>query len=323
MTEYWQEYYRFWDGFVREWFETGGTFQGEIGSLYGDPKLLDAKELPEPYAHKPFDGKDGRKVKAAILNLNPGASSGNECTKCLCRYREGGAELMYKFDKVHKRIYSQFVSKCGCLLNEFDDDWYDCIPGVKWWQGDKRDSHCGGRMRWLRQFYESNPMPEEVFASELCPYHSKRTRTGVFEKKIRSNPDVVWERVLAPLAVVAAENRLPCVSCVGKDIELILGGQFQGEFQFEKCWTERLGRRENRGSKWPPNGNRNPVKRRYVVYRILANCTRCKKLSQKVGVDLSGVCFLCLSSQGSNVPPGENFGEVEQDIRSFIAGLCR
>ena len=323
MTEYWQEYYRFWDDFVREWFENEGSFQGEIGSLYGDPKLLDVKELPEPYAHRPFDGKDRRRVKAAILNLNPGASSGNECTKCLCRYREGDAELMYKFDKVHERIYSHFVSECGCLLNEFDDDWYDCIPGVKWWQGDKRDNHCGGRMRWLRQFYDSSLMPEEVFASELCPYHSKRTRTGTFEKKIRSNPNVVWERVLAPLAVVAVENRLTCVSCMGKDFELIFDRIFIGEFHKENQWSGGVDMLGAPIPEWPPRGmDSSSVNRSYTLYRLKADSQRSKELSLKANVDLSTVSFLCVTSQGSNNPPQDKFQDVEKNIRSYIEGLC-
>lgn len=323
MTEYWQEYYRFWDDFVREWFENEGSFQGEIGSLYGDPKLLDVKELPEPYVHRPFDGKDRRRVKAAILNLNPGASSGNECTKCLCRYREGDAELMYKFDKVYKRIYSHFVSECGCLLNGYKKGWHNRIPGVHWWQGDKRANHCGGRMRWLRQFYGSNLMPEEVFASELCPYHSKRTRTGAFEKKICSNPNVVWERVLAPLAVVVAENRLPCVSCVGKVFESILGNQFKDDFQQVNKWFKGKDEHGNVISKWPDRKKDELlIVRSYTLYRLKADSQRSKELSLKTKVDLSMVCFLCITSQGSNNPPQDKFQDVEKNIRSYIEGLC-
>lgn len=177
-------------------------------------------------------------------------------------------------------------------------------------------------MRWLRQFYDSSLMPEEVFASELCPYHSKRTRTGTFEKKIRSNPNVVWERVLAPLAVVVAENGLACVSCMGKDFELIFDRIFIDEFHKENQWTRGVDMLGTPIPRWPPrDGDELPVARSYALYRLKADSQRSKELSLKAKVDLSMVCFLCIASQGSNSSPRKEFSDVENNIYSYIKGL--
>ena len=72
--EYWNKYYQFWDGFVREWFNQRSVGynrpQDEMSRAYESVVAeLIFDELPTPYLGNPRDG-----IETVILNLNPGRS---------------------------------------------------------------------------------------------------------------------------------------------------------------------------------------------------------------------------------------------------------
>ena len=66
---YWNDYHKFWDGFVRNWFKSGAKPQDEVTRRYCAIAAVNLDELPDPYLGTPEAGVD-----AVFLNLNPGRS---------------------------------------------------------------------------------------------------------------------------------------------------------------------------------------------------------------------------------------------------------
>lgn len=70
--EYWKQYYKAWDDFVRNWFDSEAHPTDTITREYQrSVRGLDLNELPEPYLGNPHEG-----TRAVFVNLNPGGSFG-------------------------------------------------------------------------------------------------------------------------------------------------------------------------------------------------------------------------------------------------------
>lgn len=228
-SKFWEEYFSYWDEVIRDWCEKKGKAEGEPRNLFGCGNLT-YNELPEPYILKTNRRFPQGAVKAIMINFNPGTSTELECVKCFCRNEidPKGGELLQKLIGECKGSYRRWVSRYGCLLNEYSEELRSMIPGVEWWQGREEDKGNGGRMRWINQFYrqlyQDSVSPEEVFALELCPYHSKSAPTGMFSrdgKKSSKDDELLefeWKRVFKPAIVSANENGVSCIVCVGKGV---------------------------------------------------------------------------------------------------------
>lgn len=311
--EFWNDYYSHWDKFVKDWFEKVKDLHIDFSNVgpiqaYEGVRGLDLKELPEPYVRKV--AKDGLnynhgRVKAIMINLNPGASSFAESTKCIKCLNEKGA-LIERYANECNGDYSAWISKYGGLLNEYPHKMCKrSIPGVDWWQG---RNGIGGRMRWIRSFYGNDVTPEDVFALEFCPYHSKSWAFGRMPDETKS---YVLQHVIKPAVVAATEDDVSCIACIGKDLEKIFEEilEFRRTASWEKGAYIENGRCEDING-WPTTGPRNnPVDMHYVLYQ-----GECEGLPIRP--------FLSIWHKGGNKPPAERFCRVEAAIRERINKLC-
>ena len=67
---YWNDYYNFWDTFVKDWYDfisRGKTISERAFVSFGRASCINVDELPEPYLGSPVGN-----VEAVFLNLNPG-----------------------------------------------------------------------------------------------------------------------------------------------------------------------------------------------------------------------------------------------------------
>ena len=191
--EYWEAYYSFWDDFVKAWYNRRShgyeVPQDEISRAYNNAVAnLVFDELPNPYFGDPKNGVD-----AVIINLNPGGSekdankAGTDATQFYSnlKYGEHGRGwLMWKFVYEAMCSYRGFIGNDKNLLKDGKVvNWSQLNPalrghkpevcGVKWWQGTNPRRVGGKRIPWLTRIYQNQGLtPEEVFALELCPYHS-------------------------------------------------------------------------------------------------------------------------------------------------------
>lgn len=314
--KFWNDYYSYWDNFVKEWFykvkdlKIDGLLNLDPIEEYKCVKGLELKELPEPYIRK--ISKDGlnykhNHIKAVVINLNPGASSPAECTKCIKGLNDQGA-LIERYANECKGNYSAWISTYGCLLNEYPQGMREMIPGVDWWQG---SNGKGGRMRWMRSFYGNDVTPEDVFALELCPYHSKSWDLRNISDETRR---YVWSRVIKPAVVAATEDDVSCITCIGQDIERIL----KETLKFERIASWENGKYiENECRKdieWPTTGRTNNlVDMHYILYK--SKC-KCEDLPTRPRP------FLCIWHKGGSNPPSKEFVEnVETKIRERINNM--
>ena len=201
---YWDDYYRFWNDFVRKWFESGANPQDEISKLYRKVVDFNADELLEPYLGDPQTGVD-----AVFLNLNPGMSAKGkygafkgknlDATKFFSNIDNADGWLMQKFRVAAN--YKEYVTEWSSLnpkLRGYEPE----VCGVDWWQGNDPDK-VGGRMKWIRQIYDNDQLcPSRVFAPEICPFHSQRFPT----KRLEKLKGFIKDRVIVPAARAVIEN---------------------------------------------------------------------------------------------------------------------
>ena len=308
---YWNEYYNFWDKFVKNWFESGADPKDEVSRLYKEIVTCERydfniDELPEPYQGDPRSGVD-----AVVLNLNPGMSQiGHygaykgkdlEATKF---YRNIDVSdesvpsgwLIRRFRDEAKCSYRDYVSKLSCLNPELRGHEPE-VCGVDWWQGNDKDK-VGGRMEWIRQIYGKNQLcPSRVFAPEICPFHSKSFPTDDFQK-LKS---FINKRVIAPTVMAVIENNLPFAVAVGKsyaNVLTALGAQMMKEWSYKSPIEG-----------WPSTGF---WKRTYQLYSI--NVPNCQ----------SAYIIVTWAKEAYGLPApetGENgFGRVEKQIYDFVTG---
>ena len=319
IQQYWKNYYVFWDDFVRQWFENNACptkgFVGNVTRWYTSCLAkLNLDELPEPYLGTPHG-----KVKAVFINLNPGGSFGDlEETKFYSK----------RMDEQRGWLIREYM-KMQCSYRKFIDNWSALIPklkrhkpevcGVDWWQGVDRKLVGGSskrgrqiRMNWVCQIYgrtksadETNSSEGEissldVFALELCPFHSVEF-SGLAEKSGKNEIlDFIRDWIIYPASYAVAEN--------GLDFAIAAGGMKDGKGTLtdildaicgmpEKVWSF-----EKSPYGWPSNGKSNPTQRKYVLYKV-SNGKPAR--------------ILVTMMEGGNRAPGKNFNEIEAQIRTY------
>lgn len=288
----WNDYYRYWDEFVRNWLRNGAQPWDEISQAFFGTGAFDFNEMPDPYFGTPDRG-----VEAVFLNINPGGSqtgTGAQNLEASKYYslRRNGAWLLDAFEQQHGMTYSQYLNEFSCLGNNARESLGTPkeICGASWWFGPQGNS---GRLAWLNRFYgpfyNRNLDPRRVFAPEFCPFHSRQVHFGV-DSLLRAGVPAEWfrEHVITPAAEAARAARIPVVG-VGKMI-----CDFLDRLGYERRdeWNERSGLAE-----WPRKPDGRLVKRSYVMY------------------DVEGVRFLITWAPGGNTTPGNGFAAIE---RAFI-----
>ena len=83
--------------------------------------------------------------------------------------------------------------------------------------------------------------PEEVFALELCPYHSIGFGFNNRDSKVKTLVKFIAEQVIKPTATAVVENHLPFAVAVGKGIADILDEIVGG---FDKAWSFKTPKNE-------------------------------------------------------------------------------
>ena len=334
---YWDEYRDFWDRFIAKWFDErpNEPTDKDTQVIKRWVKKLNLDELPEPYLGAPEKG-----VKAVIINLNPGMSQTDEeeesleCQKFYSlrnKYQSKGPfvrdSLIKDFsDRCHKR-YSEFVKSWSCLDPKYRrEDTNLC--GVKWWQG-VDPAVLGGRMKWLARIYEKEPdvatsihvdvegvgklNPLEVFALELCPYHSK---SFSFDEESAFNSDdetinvlpFIVDRVFKPAFNAVVENpSIPFAVAIGKAFAVLLekisrSDKFTISAKLEKEWWDESDGAEE--WKWPKSRNKGTgeLRRVYRKYCLFALKDKNGRLAR----------FLVCAAPGSNNTPGKEFEKIER-----------
>ena len=301
----WDEYYEFWDGFVRNWFESRANPDDDISNLYKeiftDRDQFNIDELPEPYQGDPASG-----VEAVVLNLNPGMSQRGhygafegrdlESTKCYSNIdNPSDGWLIRRFRDESQGSYRNFIREWACLnptLRGHEPE----VCGVDWWQGD--NPNCvAGRMKWVRQIYGNEELsPSKVFATEICPFHSKAFSTDNLGKLI----SFIKDRVIVPTVMAVVENKLPFAVAVGRSYANVLDvlGTLKKEWDYRSPMTD-----------WPRVGF---WQRTYRLYSI----------------DISSgksAYILVTWARAYGLPaPGNEFTAVERRIRDYVnrEALC-
>lgn len=340
---YWEQYRDFWDGFIREWYDScaRSIAIGDGNSRYGygniaraynkffKSKNSDARlyleELPEPYL-----GTPSKKLKAVMLNLNPGMvpleteEQGVEQQKFFSKkdaYSSGpfvSESQIKKYECQYNKKYSELMQNWSCLIPKYRRKDTD-LCGVEWWQG-KDPLNVGGRMEWLAQIYDKqldngnepkdelegealiNPL--EVFALEICPFHSRQA-VGTDWQALAKEPlkGFILERVVYPAIRAVADNNLPFAVAIGapyRDLfEKVLG------IIPEKEWSHK-----NPVDGWPrklKNGNEVNINRTYKIYNIHDN----EGGKARILVTWS-------QAPGNHPPKTDGFGRVEAVIREYV-----
>ena len=303
---YWEQYYNYWDGFVKQWFtgRESNPPRDEIATAWcSQVDALDIDVLPTPYLGTPSEGVD-----AVFLNMNPGLSeigkrgtykgiSLDDTQRYSLMAQMGSSVprgwLIQQFRDEAQESYRSFINKWSCL-NPKLRDYEPQVCGVDWWQGID-SSQVGGRVAWLRRIYNKNDMcPSRVFAVELCPFHSRRFTIRKIDNYLVS---FIKEHVIDPASVAVQENELLFAVGVGKKVAMVLekiGARMEHE------WSYR-----NQIPGWPLNRQREPTVRIYRLYALTGNNGR-------------EVRYLITWAQAnSNPPPAPHFAIVEEAIRRF------
>ena len=315
-NDYWDKYYRFWDDFVRGWYDylkKDKTCAEQIAIAYGKASSLNIDELPTPYLGVP--NRDGN-LKAVFLNLNPGMSEKvNGVNLDESQYYsniDNGDHgwMIKKFRDEESCKYSSFIRNWSCLNPPNDPPHPIC--GVRWW----RD-----RMEWVRQIYNNSEiMPSEVFALELCPFHSKSWDFNVRESG--SLVDFILEHSIFPALKATQERNLPFSIAVGASFnDVFERAKEKGmNLQVEKEWSyhnaSHAERQESNQTEifsdavlryfWPrtAKGGTKFTERNYRLYKVQTSdcCAR----------------ILVTWASGGNKPPASDFQSVEKQIRTFV-----
>ena len=324
-NDYWDEYYGFWDKFVEDWFNQRPNDPTDVVSREYKRcvKDLNFDELPVPYLG------DHNKAKAVIINLNPGMSEpipygrhkgeSAEATQCYANIDDPIGWLIKKFRDNFGKKYSDFIREYSCL-NPKHRGREPYVCGVKWWQGIQR-STVGGRMDWIARVYEKaldasesiqgekdkiNPL--EVFALELCPYHSLAFRfddAGI--DRLQHVKEFVVENVMRPALNVVVEKGLSFATAIGKTFAILLekigsDGKFGIAAKLEKEWWDES---DDVVEDWPEardnkTGEMRRVHRKYCLFALKDKNERLAR-------------FLVCAAPGSNGTPGEEFENVEKE----------
>ena len=307
MGQYWQEYYDFWDEFVRCWFQEcrgdqTSTVYRKIAEGYRMcVNDLNFAELPTPYL-----GTPAQTVQAVIIHLNPGGSAKDKDGFSLDETQ------LYPNIDIDKKgwLIKCFRDNAGLSYRRHIDEW-SCLNsslrghnpevcGVRWWQGND-PAVVGGRMKWIKQIYNKEITPESVFALELCPYHSVsfgNLRHGTVYNNVVL--PFIKKHVIVPAVKAVVGNNLDFAVAIGAQVAHVL--EDLGA-TCEKEWTY-----ESHTGRWPKNDKNEYVERKYKLFNL-----KCE--------DGMNARFLVtwVASGGIGIPaPSEKFKEVEHEIRKSI-----
>jgi len=330
---YWEEeYYKFWDKFVKDWFDSGADPKDEDSREYirilSDPKYgLNKDELPEPYQGNPKSGVD-----AVVLHLNPGTQQkGNygkfsgeslEATKCYSNIDdEGNGWLIRKYRDEAGYSYKKLINEIkftytqngeqrstqglSCLNPDLRHSEPE-VCGVDWWQGSDPNS-VGGTMKWVRQIYGNDQLcPSRVFAPEICPFHSK----GFPTNKFKSLTAFIAEHVIIPTITAVNENKLPFAVALGASYNNVLetlmarkNGQIGVEKENDWSYAKSKFSKNAPCSIWPSDNGKYKT-RNYRLYKVLSDGVKAR--------------ILVTWTQGNLSAPADHFSDVEKVIRDYV-----
>lgn len=328
--EYWDKYYLFWDTKIKGWFlaRKNACHDSDLEKLYRDlVSGLIYDDLPEPYYGFPHCG-----VKAVELHHNPGISkvgstrnTGDERQKYYSHIEDGIGWLIRKFRDNCDCSYRKFVERYSCFMPSFrsrnplvDGERKSEICGVKWWQGLESNS-INNEVKWLGQIYgrELNPddkpdevrlHPLEVFALELCPFHS-----GDFKASSRFADELrcfMIKRVFGPAIRAVHENHLP--------FAVARGSKFKNFFDAMRAEREMEWSHKDNVEGWPKH-DRDGVKNGKVVKKKGTPINRTYRLYKMNACEGLSARFLVTWYSGAYDPPGDKFKDVERHIRNYVA----
>jgi len=273
---------------------------------------IEFDELPTPYLGAPDAG-----VSAVIINLNPGLSEtigfgdfagrNSDETQYWSNLNNPIGWMIREFRDRKNLSYREYVNEWSCLNPALLDSvrYPQWCCGVHWWQGydhgriqrDLRracNRHSNMRIPWLQQVYDNVDInAANVFALELCPFHSKRFILSRNEGEVLV--PFIREWVFLPAAMAVAENDLPFSVAVGLDAGKVL---LAAGASLENEWIP--------GSLpcWPPRMNGDYVQRKYRMYRIR--------------FEDDHVSRILVTSGNQGTAPSREFVDVEDSIRTWV-----
>lgn len=293
----WNDYYRYWDEFVRNWLRNGAhPGNDKISKAFLDMGVFDFNEMPDPYFGTPDKG-----VEAVFLNINPGGSQTGKGKTNLeaSKYyslRGNGAWLLDTFEQEYDATYSSYINDFSCLGDKakksIGTDREVC--GASWWFGTERRE---GRLAWLNRFYRNffkrDIDPRKVFAPEFCPFHSRTASFGI-DTLLDAGIQKDWfkDHVITPAAEAARAAKIPVVG-IGQMIYDFLGRLGYSPVQE---WSEQSGL-----PGWPTTPYRKGTKKgqEHLVNRTYSL------------FEIDGANFLIIMAPGSNRPPSREFAGIE------------
>lgn len=314
-AKYWKDYREFWNKFVKDWlkFVSGEKTISERAMIsFGRASCINIDELPEPYLGRP-DSKD---LEAVFLNLNPGMAVDDleeqKFFSCKDMAKPGQDKtrgwLIKEFIENYRECYSDFIDEKS-PLNPKNIGHKPELCGVRWWLTGK-----GARINWVRRIYGKPELcPTNVFAPEMCPFHSKKWEFDV--KQDMKLVMFIINHVLEPAIVATHQHDLPFAIAIGKAFYDILEKINKGEIEnasaeVEKKWCCEVkdGKRQLTGDAkampWP-TGAKGFTVRSYYLYWVSFS-----------GI---GARLLVTYASGGNTPPSEEFeNKVEVKIREYV-----
>lgn len=312
--KFWNEYYGFWDDFVRKWFENRPNDPTDNVSVSYNAAVpqITFDELPTPYLGAPDTG-----VSAVIINLNPGLSEtigfgdfagrNSDETQYWSNLNNPIGWMIREFRDRKHLSYREYVNEWSCLNPALLDSakYPQWCCGVHWWQGYESEriqrnlrrqcSRHNMRIPWLQQVYNNSHINAlNVFALELCPFHSKRFSLSRGEEDVLV--PFIQKRVFLPAAMAVKENDLPFAVAVGLDVGSVISA---AGAQLEKEWAPVS------LPCWPTGRNGKCVRRKYRMYKVELE----DGLMARV---------LVTFAPGGCAAPSREFDMVEESVRVWV-----
>lgn len=342
--EGWQEYFKFWDGFVQTWFECKENNPDALPddsltrclsplfNVQNKDVRLSKDELPEPYCIDPsqvgIGGEfDPKKIGLVIIQMNPAAAQDNlEATKYYSNKDNDEGFLIRDFENQCKKKFSEWVNRWSFFKTVYpqvgsvppDESKVSGVSASKicghdWW-------HKENRTGWFKSFAQCEL--NCVFALETIPYHSKnfKIENSFQDDEFKKH---FLRRVLLPAGICARSSQSKVVVCCGTKLRGFLGrlkelGVASKIFTWE--YEDKVGLNVEEGCRkclekyWPKGKNGKYKKRWYELY--------CCKIPYFEKEDRKECNFLILSIYANSMKfPGRDFrdGGVEKLLKERIS----
>lgn len=307
--EGWVEYRAYWDGFVQGWFNAKKTNElalpdDKLTLQFGDFFATDLQveqgqlsrdEIPEPYYGTPWGME---RIDAVTIHLNPGGCQDGEESKCFSHMKDGTGWLVKRFAEKHECVYSRYQA-AESPLSENNINRKLEICGVPWWLTKQNE------LGWIQQVLgDSSIRGQRLFATELCPYHSKQCGSKLERMIVRYLVEHLFKRVFFPAAIAAFMARHQMVVCRGALIASIL--EKYGLTPLKE-WSRKAG---------TPNFPHSLA--RYRLYQVDGTCNAFTCLNSQLPPKWR-VYFLVYSKQDySFAHPDSSYKTIEDCIRQSI-----